>query len=47
LPQILQTGTGKTPLKVAFLNVLDHVPTDSKMASHVLDRVLPASVKNL
>jgi len=38
LPQVFQLGLAKPPLEVPFLDLLDHVPTDTQVAGHVLDR---------
>jgi hypothetical protein len=35
------------PLKVAFLNVLDHVPADVKVEGNVFDRHVPEQVQGI
>src|SRR5258708_6759315 len=37
LPQVAQVGSSKTALQVAFLDVLDDVPTDVQVPGHGLD----------
>ena len=36
-PQVFEFGLGEPPRQIAFLNLLDQVPTDTQMRGHVAD----------